>query len=410
MMAQASAADASRPNILLILADDLGAECLNSYGGTSYRTPNLDKLARTGLRFENCYATPLCSPSRVQIMTGRYGFRTGWTNLIDRDTPEFLDPGEFNFAHLLKGAGYRTAVAGKWQLAEFEKHPNHVNQCGFDEYRCWTWRLNGRRTDRYWNPVMWENGKPLRGKGNDYGEDLFCDFLIDFMRRNRTNAFFAYYPMVLVHAPFQHTPDNTSKARKGSRVANFPDMVAYMDKVVGRLVSALDELGLRENTLILFSGDNGTPREITSKASGRTIPGGKGSVSHVGAHVPLIANWKGTIRQARTVPALVDFCDFFPTFADLAQTGLTRSVDGRSLAPLFLGKPYKERDWVMVQLGNRRFVRDDQWLLHSDGRVFDITRDPLEAYNLAGKVNGRAKADIKKLQGVLRSLETSSGH
>src|SRR5688572_3919600 len=98
VIAQVSGADASRPNILLILADDLGAECLNSYGGTSYRTPNLDKLARTGLRFENCYATPLCSPSRVQIMTGRYGFRTGWTNLIDRDTPEFLDPREFNSA------------------------------------------------------------------------------------------------------------------------------------------------------------------------------------------------------------------------------------------------------------------------------------------------------------------------
>ena len=394
--------EAAKPNILLIMADDLGAECLGSYGGTTYRTPNLDELARTGLRFANCYATPLCSPSRVQLMTGRYGFRTGWTNLIERDTPDFLNPKEYNFAHLLKGAGYATAVAGKWQLAEFEKHPDHVKQCGFDEYRCWAWKMNGRRTERYWDPVFWENGKARSGKKGEYGEDLLCDFLIDFMRRNRTNSFFAYYPMVLVHAPFQHTPDGGKSGRKNGDPANFPAMVAYMDKTVGRLIAVLDELGLREKTLVLFTGDNGTPRNITSKANGLTIRGGKGTVTRAGAHVPLIANWKGTIKRARVVDDLVDFTDVLPTFAELAggkaPDGL--HIDGHSFAPLLRGKRHDPREWVLVQLGDRRFVRDERWLLHNDGRVYDMRRDPLERHD----ARDTAGAAIAKLRNVLNSL------
>lgn len=408
-----AAAVPEKPNILLILADDLGAECLGSYGGTSYRTPNLDELARTGLRFANCYATPLCSPSRVQLMTGRYGFRTGWTNLIDRDTPEFLNPKEFNFAHLLKSAGYRTAVAGKWQLAEFEKHPNHVNECGFDEYRCWAWKLDGRRTERYWNPVTWENGKARVGKPGEYGEDLFSDFLIDFMKRNQSNPFFAYYPMTLVHAPFDPTPDSGSalaskkKKRKAESKSNFPAMVAYMDKTVGKLVAALDELGLREKTVIIFTGDNGTPRDVMTKANGLEIRGGKGNVTHIGAHVPLITSWKGTIKRAKVLQDLVDFSDVLPTFAELARahTPSGLKIDGHSFAPQLRGQRGNPREWVFVQLGDRRFVRDERWLLHDDGRMYDPCCDPLERRNLAGELRRKHEPAIEKLRGVLESLK-----
>src|SRR6187455_937332 len=122
-------ASEGKPNVILILADDLGAECLNSYGGTSYKTPNLTALAKSGLQFQNCFATPLCSPSRVELMTGRYGFRTGWTQLIESGTDEYFDPKkEKTFGAMMKEAGYATGLAGKWQLAQFEKHPDHVRE------------------------------------------------------------------------------------------------------------------------------------------------------------------------------------------------------------------------------------------------------------------------------------------
>jgi arylsulfatase A len=393
-----------RPNILLILADDLGPECLNVYGGTSYRTPNINELARTGLRFANCYATPLCSPSRVQLMTGRYGFRTGWTNLINRGTPDFLNPAEFNFAHLLKQAGYRTAVAGKWQLAEFPKHPNHVNECGFDEYRCWAWEIDGMQTERYWKPAIWENGQLWQGATNEYGENLFCDFLIDFMKRERTNSFFAYYPMTLVHLPYESTPDNRTSGARG--LENFPAMVAYMDKTVGRIVRALDTNGLREKTLILFAGDNGSAHEIVSEANGVPIRGGKGTLTHIGAHVPLIASWKGTLSGGRVAPQLVDFSDVLPTLAEIsgAEVPSDLRLDGHSFAPLLRGQQMIGREWVFVQLGGHRFARDVRWLLHDDGRVYNIFHDPFETRNMSTLLGPTAKAEVKKLRTVLRQL------
>src|SRR5205823_5025504 len=195
-------------NIILILCDDLGYECVNCYGGRSYETPNIDALAASGMRFKNCYATPLCSPSRVELMTGRYGFQTGWINLIGRggdEAKDYFDPKkERTFGHMLKDAGYTTALAGKWQLAEFIQNPNHVRECGFDEYCCWAWELGGKRTSRYWKPVIWQDGKVRKNTERLYGEDVFCDFLTDFMKRHKDGPFFVYYPMVLVHEP--HTP------------------------------------------------------------------------------------------------------------------------------------------------------------------------------------------------------------
>jgi arylsulfatase A len=403
-----AAASAERPNILLILADDLGAECLGSYGGTSYRTPHLDQLARAGLRFANCYATPICSPSRVQLMTGRYGFRTGWTNLIDRGSPPFLNPAEFNFAHMLKAAGYRTAVAGKWQLARFEARPHHVRDCGFDEYLCWAWELGGVLTARYWKPVTWADGQAHTNAPSDYGEDLFADFLIDFMARNLTNAFFAYYPMTLPHMPYQRTPDSPSST--ATKTQRFREMVRYMDKTVGRLVSALDELGLRESTLILFAGDNGTPIDFVSYANGLRIPGHKGTVTHFGSHVPLIASWKGVINTPGVIHDLVDFSDVLPTLAELCGGAIpdTPQLDGRSFAPRLRGGPGQPRDWVFIQLDKHRFVRGPRLLLHDDGRIYNIRSDPLELNNLQSHLTPAARLEARHLRSVLKQLPSTN--
>ncbi|MBI3849778.1 MAG: sulfatase-like hydrolase/transferase [Verrucomicrobia bacterium] len=397
------------PNIIVILADDLGAECLSCYGSTSYKTPNLDALASGGIRFLNCYATPLCSPSRVELMTGRYGFRTGWTNMIERGegaVNEFFDPSqERTFGHVLKAAGYTTALAGKWQLAQFQKHPRHVNESGFDEYCCWTWLYDGKRTDRYWKPSVWQDGKLRDDVSDKYGEDIFCDFLIDFIERNQTKPFFAYYPMVLVHEPFQPTPDEKKNGvnqteKKRSDVSHFPAMVAYMDKTVGRLLATLDRLGLRENTLILFTGDNGTPPPVTSRIGATIIRGGKGTVTHLGAHVPLIASWKGTIPAGRVVEDLIDFSDVLPTLAEVAGAQLPRDVriDGHSFAARLRGKRARPREWVYVQLGGKSFVRDQRWLLHNDGRFYDIQNDPFEQVDLGLQPkNRKAVARLKQI-------------
>jgi arylsulfatase A len=426
---------AQKPNILLILADDLGYETLNCNGGTSYKTPNIDALAKFGMRFTGCYATPLCSPSRVELMTGRYGFRTSWINLIGRGQEEevndYFDPKkEITFGRVLKDAGYATAIAGKWQLCEFPKNPDHLKQCGFDQSLCWAWQIDGKQTSRYWAPVLWDNGQLRKMPAQSYGEDLFSDFIIEFMKQHQDKPFFAYYPMTLVHGPHISPPgsprataaqDAASKGGRGggggkkkkaanpnddtvvNDPANYPDMMAYMDKTVGKLMAALDDLGLRENTLVLFTGDNGTDKKITSMMGNVRVPGGKGTVTELGSHVPLIASWRGKIPEARTNPALVNFCDFLPTFTELTGAKLPDGVkiDGQSFASQLLAKGGSPREWVFTQLGQRKFVRDQRYLLHNDGRMFDISNDLFEQTDLSKSDKPEIAAAKKRLQQVL---------
>jgi arylsulfatase A len=410
-----------KPNIVFILCDDLGYECLNCYGGTSYKTPNLDALAASGIRFRNAYATPLCSPSRVELMTGRYGFRTGWVNLIGRgdDAMEYFDPEkERTFGHIMKSGGYSTAIAGKWQLCYFPDHPDHLNRCGFDEYCCWTWQLNGKRTARYWEPSIWQNGKEQTNVPKPYGEDVFCDFLIDYIKRHRDQPFFVYYPMVLVHEPHLPTPD-TKGATKGQKRGRddkgggvegkqrratkwFPGMVNYMDKTVGRLVAALDELGLRENTIICFTGDNGTDRSVFSKLGNVTVQGGKGTVTEFGTHVPFIVSWKGTIKPGQVKSDLIDFSDVVPTLAELGSAKIPAvKLDGKSFARQLTTDSAPARDWVFSQLARKKLIRDQRFMLHDDGSIYDIAADPFEKNNLADSKDAEVIAAKARLEKVL---------
>jgi arylsulfatase A len=430
----AQGAAAGKPNILLILADDLGHEAINSYGGTSYATPQIDALGKSGVRFSSCYATPLCSPSRVELMTGRYGFRTSWINLIGRGQAEevndYFDPNkETTFGRMLKQAGYVTAIAGKWQLCEFQKHPDHLKACGFDESLCWAWQIDGKQTSRYWAPVLWDNGRMRKMPAEAYGDDLFSDFLIQFMQRHKGEPFFAYYPMALVHAPHIAPPGSTRAAaaqkaaaqgRQGNGKkkakaalgdddqvvndpANFPAMVAYMDKTVGKMMAALDTLGLRDNTLVIFTGDNGTDRRITSQMGQVVIPGGKGTVTELGSHVPLMASWRGRIGAGRVSSALINFCDVLPTLAQVAGVPLPAGValDGRSFAPQLFGEPGQPREWAFTQLGHKCFARDQRFMLHSDGTLFDIPNDLFEKHNLSASDSAEIVAAKKRLQVVL---------
>ncbi|MEM6979296.1 MAG: sulfatase-like hydrolase/transferase, partial [Planctomycetota bacterium] len=284
------------PNVLLIMADDVSWECFGCYGAEDYQTPRLDQLASEGVRFNHCYSTPLCTPSRVMLMTGKYNFRN-YTHF------GYLDPDETTFGHQMQSAGYRTAIAGKWQLnGLYDSLPGYDDtsrpqQAGFHESLCWqvTRAKNAPNGgERFWNPVLERNGQVESSQSNRgrYGPDLLTDFLCDFMERNREQPFFAYYPMVLVHDPFTRTPwtigdqplDQANKEPRNpeQKKANFVAMVHYMDHLVGRLVDKIDSLGLSEQTIVIFTADNGTHRKIQSRWRGQTIQGGKGQLKDMG--------------------------------------------------------------------------------------------------------------------------------
>ena len=378
--------DTTAPNIVLIMADDMGYECVGANGGTSYRTPHLDRLATGGTRFEHCYSQPICTPSRVQIMTGIYNQR----NYIRFG---LLDPAATTFAHLLKGAGYRTCVAGKWQLRGGVDGPRHF---GFDEH-C-LWQLTVRRS-RYPNPTLERNGEIIDYKDGEYGPDLVSDFIASFVRRNRERPFLVYYPMILPHWPFEPTPDSPDWDPKAvgvlkgqGRKRYFADMVAYTDKMVGKIVGLLEELDLERRTLLLFTCDNGTAVGVRSMMGKLTIHGGKGTTRDAGTRVPLIASWPGTVEAGAVRQDLVDFSDFLPTLLDVtgAKAPGTLFLDGQSFLPQLRGERGTPRDWTYCWYSRnggpsgQEFARNQRFKLYRDGRFFDVGADHLEKTDLAG--------------------------
>ena len=416
-----------RPNIVLIMADDVGWEAFPAYGGEDCRTPCLDAIAAEGIRFEHCYATPLCTTSRVQIMTGLYNFRN-YTHF------GYLDPEQRTFAHLAREAGYATAVAGKWQLnGIYNGLPGSGERdrpvtLGFDEYSLWQLTvgkgIGEGGGERFWSPPIETNGRfaTIEENRGRYGPDLFCDFLCDFMERHRDRPFLVYYPMTLVHDPFVPTPRTIGDAPRGQaanreprepaeKKANFVAMVEYMDEIVGRLVDRIDALGLGANTLVLFTADNGTNRKIVSRWRGEDIRGGKGGLTDTGTRVPLFARWTGTAPAGTVVEDLVDFTDFLPTVTEAigAGTGEAVSVDGRSFLPRLRGEPGNPRRWVLNHYQpywNKepgQWARDAEFKLYRDGRLYRVPADLEEESPLAAGAAGEAgEASRALLESVLR--------
>ena len=299
-----------RPNIILIMADDLGYETLGANGGSSYRTPQLDRMASEGMRFEHCYAQPLCTPSRVQLMTGIYNVR----NYVRFG---LLDTAQITFGHLFQKAGYSTGIIGKWQLG---KDPKSPQKAGFDNH-C-LWQLTEGRVDsierdtRFSAPVLDVDGELKTFGKSDYGPEIVSDYGLDFIEKNYTSGrpFFLYYPMILTHCPFSPTPispewnkDSTAVMSYKGEVGYFEDMVFQMDEIVGKINNKLKQLGIENNTLVIFTGDNGTDLPVVSTMNGRQIPGAKGKSTDAGTRVPLILKWPGTIPPNSANSDLIDF-------------------------------------------------------------------------------------------------------
>ncbi|PXA04564.1 arylsulfatase [Coraliomargarita sinensis] len=385
--AESERASAGRPNIIFIMADDLGYETIGAYGGTSYQTPHIDRLAEMGARFEHCYAQPLCTPSRVKLMTGRYNVRNYRKFGI-------LPRNETTFAQLFREAGYTTAIAGKWQLGKEPDAPRHF---GFDEALLWQHtmgrtRENGRDS-RFENPLLERNGNILDYRNGEYGPELLTDFVCDFIANNRDRPFLVYYPMLLTHCPFIPTPDSEewdpksmgSPTYKGD-AKYFGDMVRYMDKIVGRIVDEVERQGLSENTIIFFTGDNGTDRPVVSMLNGRKVAWGKGKTTDAGTRVPLVVYGPGTVKS-QVIRNLVDFSDFFPTLCDLAGISTPESLplDGRSFLPQLNGQEGQPREHLYCWYSSsgkpekaKIFARTHRYKLYQSGDFFDLSQDVLE--------------------------------
>jgi len=396
---------ASRPNIVFILADDFGQDNLGIYGSDRHkgRTPNIDALAAGGIRFTQGYVAPLCGPTRVEFLTGRYAFRTG--GLTNQVAGNVQSKDEYPVARILKEAGYNTASTGKWrQVGESPA------EWGFDEYV-----TDNTAGGWYWQKNYTKNGQLIETQEEIYAPDVYHEYALEFLRRHGTGGsaagkpFFLYYPSHLVHGPIVRTPD--SKPGETDPVALYNDNVAYLDKQVGSLVGELDRLGLRENTLILFLGDNGTTGQPNS-IGGRKINGVKGSLLEGGARVPWIVNWKGVAPAGQVLNDLVDLGDLLPTFAEVAGAKLPTSLqyDGRSFLPQIRGQKGDPREWIYVQLGRRWYVRDAGWKLNESGELFDLKDAPFVEELVSGETKDQtAIAARKRLQAILDELNPAGG-
>jgi arylsulfatase A len=397
------------PNVLLVMADDVGAENLGCYGNTVYSTPNLDRMATEGARFENAFATPVCTPTRAMILTGLHPNRSGFLERLDSP----LDPEKNNrlpvhlktFGHVFQSAGYKTAIAGKWHLGDFQRYPDQPQSHGFDEHCLWVQYWDGRRHSRYFGPHYWEGGEYKVHGEEVFGPDYCCEFLIDFMKRSieQHRPFFAYFPMNLIHAPLITPPGDQTSAEK-----NFPQdlpaqerkagqMVYYMDRIVGRLLTRLEELELEENTLVIFTGDNGTSRSLVSRIGDFRLQGGKRTMNEAGTRVPFIARWPGRIPPGSR-DSFLSLMDVLPTVASMAGIPMELEVDGMDLSHNLLDQPGTDREYFMMAFeGGLYFVRDKRFRLHEDGRFYDVPVTDVRArYSMQTLVDAASHADARK--------------
>lgn len=371
-------------NVILIIGDDVGYEIPTSDGGESYSTPNLDSLAMNGMRFTQCYSSPLCSPSRIMLLTGKYNFRNYYNWGI-------LNTNQLTIGNLLKDNGYKTYYAGKWQL---DGGDASIKKFGFSNYIVWLpFVVNSddeNAGSRYKTPVLYSHGNyiPSTRVKNQYSDDIFTDSIESFITKNKQHQFFIYYAMSLTHKPFCPTPDDPDYASwNGSNINKsdakyFPGMVKYMDKKIGQLANFLKQNKLDKNTIVIFVGDNGTPPEIQSNFNGITITGGKKTTTTYGTHVPLIISWPGKILPGSVNNNLVSFPDFLPTFAALTHSTISDAfnpVDGISFYNELFGDYSNARSSIFCYYRYDSTATAARWVQNTRFKLYDTTHNHYHA-------------------------------
>jgi arylsulfatase A len=347
---------------------------------------------------------------------------TGLSNVRNYVSFGELEKSQTTFGHIFSQSGYATCIAGKWQLGS--KDPGLPKHFGFDAHCLWAHMGRG---ERYANPSLNVNGefKTFEGK---YGPDICQEFVLDFIRRTRSKPFFVYYPMLLTHGGYEATPDSVDWGKPTARSRelgqqHFADMVAYMDKQIGALTRELEALGLISNTLILFTGDNGTGRGAVSEIEGGgEMAGEKGSTTRNGMHVPLIASWPGRIAAGKVCPDLVDMTDFLPTLCDATGVRAPEGLmfDGRSFLPQMCGQKGDPREWIYsywvplrsnqtAHVGTRGAIEqafDHRFKLYSTGEFFNLLTDPDEqSPQRITELQGEASLAARRLQTALEKFK-----
>lgn len=408
-----------RPNVILIMADDLGYETIGANGGTSYSTPNIDKLAEKGMRFENCFAQPLCTPSRVKLMTGI-------SNIRNYVRFRLLDSTQTTFGNLFRNSGYKTCIIGKWQLG---KTPGRPFKAGFDNYCLWQYQgkavdSTGRDT-RYSKPQLQIDGEMVDFNIDKYGPEIVSQYGIDFIEKcaEEGTPFLLYYPMILPHCPFSPTPhsaewetDDTTVMRYKGKAHYFNDMVFIMDSIVGAINLKLEQLGIEENTILIFTGDNGTDRPIVSMLNGEEIVGSKGKTTDAGTRVPLVASWPGKIKPSAVNNELIDFSDFFPTICQVAGIDVPDSIniDGESFYGQLIGDSLSGRKWIYSWFSRngkeekaKAFARTREYKLYGTGEFYNVSVDSKEKDTLSfDKLIEKEKEIYYMLDSVLVNYST----
>lgn len=388
---------ASKPNIILINADDLGYGDLSCYGQKKFATPNIDGLAREGMRFTQAYAgDAVCSPSRCSLMTGKH---TGHTRVRGNGHKGkkggILEPEDTTIAEVLKTAGYSTGIFGKWGLGELGNSGAPAKK-GFDEFFGF---LDHNEAHVYYPEYMWNNSGKVQLGRKSYSHDLIVSNTLDFVRRHKDGPFFIYLAPTIPHAGMEVPADSEQpflgkfpeKAYTAGRylyatnhhpLATFAGMVTRLDRDVGRLTALLKELGLDSNTLIIFTSDNGAhnegganPEFFNSTAGLRGI---KRDLYEGGIRTPMIACWPGQIKPSVSEQVIAHW-DMLPTFADLAGAKVPSGIDGISMRPALFGKSQHSHEFLYWEFHERGF---EQAVRMGDWKAVHHNQQPLELYNL----------------------------
>ncbi len=412
-----------RPNIIYILADDLGYGDLGCYGQKLIQTPNIDSLAKTGMRFTDHYSgAPVCAPARCVLLTGLH---TGHCPIRGNRALEFegnvpIPKSYVTLGEVMQKAGYATGAFGKWG----QGYPGSVGDPvlrGFDQFYGYNCQ---REAHNYYPGHLWKNDKKVvltgneKGKKEQYSHDLITEQALSFIATPRDKPFFAYVPYTIPHTSFQ-VPDlepYREKSWSGNQKTQAA-MISRMDRDVGRIVKQVEALGELENTLIIFSSDNGphgAGKTLTHFNAAGPLRGKKGATYEGGIRVPLVVSWPGKIKPGTESDLISGFQDLFPTFAELAGAKAPANIDGISFVSELLGRPtQKKHEYLYWELGTRQGLRKGNWkaIRNStkkklgDVEIYDLSNDIGESNNLATQKPEIAAQFLELLQSARKPSE-----
>lgn len=419
LLAGSAFAQNRKPNIILIYADDLGYGDIGPFGQKYIKTPNLDKLAAGGLKFTNFYASaPVCAPSRASIMTGFHQGRAVIRgNNNDRGARVPLRPSDVTVAEVMKSAGYRTAMIRKWGLG-LENATGEPRKQGYDYFFGY---LDQQHAHDYYPSYLWRNEEKIELGKKVYSHTLFEKETLDFIESSKGGPFFMYLPFTLPHANnelgratgngMQVPTDAPYSSEPWSpQQRNYAAMVTLLDATVGKIRDTLKKLGLEDDTIIIFTSDNG-PQSVVEGGYDQTLfqsngglRGLKRSLYEGGIREPLIFYWKGKIKPNRSSDAVWAQYDFLPTFAEIAGAKLTEKTDGISMVPLLFGKKHRTHDFLYFEFYEGGFiqaVRMGDWKgfrrgLEGKLELYNLKKDPRESDNIASK-NPKTVAKIEAI-------------